>query len=55
MLSTARLLGQTTGAAIVGLIFSLHRAHVTMLPVALAAAVAGVAALVSFLRMRHQK
>jgi DHA2 family multidrug resistance protein-like MFS transporter len=55
MLSTARLVGQTMGAAVVSLIFGLHFAHGTTVPVALGAFVAAAAAMVSFLRMRHQK
>jgi MFS transporter, DHA2 family, multidrug resistance protein len=55
MLSTARLLGQTMGAAVVSLLFGLYPADSATLAIALAACVAGVAALVSFLRLRHQR
>jgi DHA2 family multidrug resistance protein-like MFS transporter len=55
MLSTARLLGQTMGAAVVSLFFGLYPLHSTTLAIVTASAVAAVAAGVSFLRLRHQK
>jgi DHA2 family multidrug resistance protein-like MFS transporter len=54
MLATARLLGQTTGAAMVSLLFGLYSDKAVALAILSGAAVAGVAALVSFLRVRHQ-
>ena len=54
MLATARLLGQTTGAALVALLFGLYPKHGSTLALALAACVAAVAAGVSCLRVRHQ-
>jgi MFS transporter, DHA2 family, multidrug resistance protein len=54
MLSTARLLGQTVGAAMVSLFFGLYPGHSTTLAVGTAAGMAAVAAGVSFLRLRHQ-
>ena len=50
MLSTARLLGQTGGAALVALIFSLAPSHGTTVAVAVAAGFALLAALVSVTR-----
>jgi len=55
MLSTARLLGQTMGAAMVSLFFGIYPQHSTTLAILTAAAVAAVAAGVSFLRLRHQR
>jgi DHA2 family multidrug resistance protein-like MFS transporter len=54
MLATARLLGQTIGAAMVSLLFGLYHAGAISLAILAGAAVAGVAAVVSFLRVRHQ-
>ncbi len=58
MLATARLLGQTTGAATVALIFGLYAGGgatlATSAPIVLAIFVAGMAAIVSLLRLRHQ-
>lgn len=51
MLGTARLLGQTTGAALVALIFGLSLAAGSQLALAIAAAIALLAALVSCLRL----
>jgi DHA2 family multidrug resistance protein-like MFS transporter len=51
MLSTARLLGQTTGAALVAMIFSLAPARGTMLSVSVAAGFALLAAGVSIMRL----
>jgi MFS transporter, DHA2 family, multidrug resistance protein len=51
MLSTARLLGQTTGAALVAMIFSLAPARGAMLSVTVAAGFALVAAAVSAMRL----
>ncbi|MBV9785263.1 MAG: MFS transporter [Acidisphaera sp.] len=51
MLATARLLGQTTGAALVALVFGLFPAHGTQVTLVLAACVAGAAAVVSCLRL----
>jgi DHA2 family multidrug resistance protein-like MFS transporter len=55
MLSTARLLGQTMGAAAVSLFFGLLPGHSTTAAIGTACGVAAVAACVSFLRLRHQK
>jgi MFS transporter, DHA2 family, multidrug resistance protein len=54
MLATARLLGQTTGAALVALMFGLYPRHGTELAIIVAACVATLAAAVSCLRVRHQ-
>jgi DHA2 family multidrug resistance protein-like MFS transporter len=54
MLATARLLGQTTGAATVSLLFGLYHMQAVTIAIAAGAGVAGVAALVSLLRVRHQ-
>jgi len=51
MLATARLLGQTTGAALVALVFGLFPAHGTTVTLLLAACVAAGAAGVSCLRL----
>ena len=51
MLGTARLLGQTTGAALVALIFGVSVGAGTTIVLAIAAAIALVAALVSCLRL----
>jgi DHA2 family multidrug resistance protein-like MFS transporter len=51
MLGTARLLGQTTGAALVGLIFGLFGTDATTAALAVASGIALVAALVSSLRL----
>ena len=55
MLSTARLLGQTMGAAVVSLFFGLYPAHSSTLAVGTAAGMAAIAATVSFRRLRHQR
>jgi MFS transporter, DHA2 family, multidrug resistance protein len=55
MLSTARLLGQTMGAAVVSLFFGIYPVHSTTLALITAAGMAGMAAGVSFLRLRHQR
>jgi DHA2 family multidrug resistance protein-like MFS transporter len=52
MLATARLLGQTGGAALVAVIFGLSPRHGTTLTLAVAAICAGAAACVSVLRLR---
>lgn len=54
MLATARLLGQTTGAAMVSLLFGLYQMQAITAAIMAGAGVAGIAALVSFLRVRHQ-
>lgn len=54
MLATARLLGQTTGAAMVSLLFGFYHMQAVTIAIAAGAGVAGVAALVSVLRVRHQ-
>ncbi len=54
MLATARLLGQTTGAATVALLFGLYHMEAVKVAILVGAGVAGVAAFVSFLRIRHQ-
>ena len=54
MLATARLLGQTTGAAMVSLLFGLYQMQAVTVAIMAGAGVAGIAALVSFLRLRHQ-
>ncbi|WIM10115.1 MAG: putative transporter YebQ, major facilitator superfamily (MFS) [Enhydrobacter sp.] len=54
MLATARLLGQTTGAAMVSLLFGIYHMQAVDVAIVAGAGVAGVAALVSFLRVRHQ-
>jgi DHA2 family multidrug resistance protein-like MFS transporter len=51
MLGTARLLGQTSGAALVALIFNLSENHGTVAAMAIASAFAFVAACLSALRM----
>lgn len=54
MLATARLLGQTTGTALVALLFGLYSTDGSILAITLGAYIAAVAAGVSFLRVRHQ-
>lgn len=51
--STARLLGQTLGAAIVGLLFTAHAVHGTTIALTLAAVLAGVGGVASALRYRR--
>jgi DHA2 family multidrug resistance protein-like MFS transporter len=51
MLGTARLTGQTVGAALVALIFGVSPNHGPTIALAVAAAVAGLAALVSLMRL----
>jgi DHA2 family multidrug resistance protein-like MFS transporter len=51
MLPTARLLGQTTGAALAALVFALFAERATTVALVVAAAVAAVAAGVSFVRV----
>jgi DHA2 family multidrug resistance protein-like MFS transporter len=53
MLGTARLLGQTIGAALVALLFELFGGRGTTVALALAAGIAVLAALVSLARMRQ--
>jgi DHA2 family multidrug resistance protein-like MFS transporter len=55
MLGTARLLGQTTGAAMVALVFSLHPTRGTSTALFLASAIAAIAAAVSTLRLRNDR
>jgi DHA2 family multidrug resistance protein-like MFS transporter len=55
MLATARLLGQTTGAALVAVAFSLFPAHGTTLALLTGAGFAGTAAVVSCLRIGRQR
>lgn len=52
MLGTARLTGQTVGAALVALIFGLSPERGPMLALVVAAAVAGLASIVSLMRLR---
>jgi DHA2 family multidrug resistance protein-like MFS transporter len=54
MLGTARLLGQTTGAALAALAFGLAPAHPTTVAILLAAAFAALAAVVSSLRLLNR-
>lgn len=51
MLATARLLGQTMGAALVALVFGLAPAHGTTVALALGAGIAGAGAVVSCTRL----
>jgi MFS transporter, DHA2 family, multidrug resistance protein len=51
IVATSRLLGQSTGAALVALCFGISMMHGPALALALGAAFAGVAALVSFSRL----
>lgn len=51
MQASARLFGQTTGAALVALVFGLFSAHGTLIALGVAAVVAGTAALVSLTRL----
>ncbi len=51
MQATARLLGQTSGAAVVALVFGVVATHGPLVTLLVASGVAGVAACVSFLRM----
>jgi DHA2 family multidrug resistance protein-like MFS transporter len=52
MLGTARLTGQTIGAALVALIFGISPQHGPVIALTLAATVAGLASVVSFMRLR---
>ena len=52
--STARLLGQTLGAAFVGLLFTAHAVHGTTIALTLAAVLAGVAGVASALRYHRR-
>jgi DHA2 family multidrug resistance protein-like MFS transporter len=52
MLATARLLGQTSGAVAVAVLFHLMGVHATVVALGTAAAIAAVAAAVSLLRLR---
>ena len=54
MLGTARLTGQTVGAALVALIFGVSPKHGPMVALTVAAGVAGLASVVSFMRLRAQ-
>jgi DHA2 family multidrug resistance protein-like MFS transporter len=51
IIATSRLMGQSTGAALVALCFGISAAHGPSLALALGAGFAGVACLVSFSRM----
>jgi DHA2 family multidrug resistance protein-like MFS transporter len=51
MVATARLLGQTTGAALVALCFTVSSTHGATLALAVGAAFAGAASLASFSRL----
>jgi len=55
MVSTARLLGQTTGVAIASVLFGVFPGRSTTLAVAAAAGMAATAAGFSLLRLQHQK
>ncbi len=55
MQATARLLGQTMGAAVVALVFGLLPGHGTVVTLVVAGGTAGVAACVSFLRMVERR
>jgi DHA2 family multidrug resistance protein-like MFS transporter len=50
--ATTRLLGQTTGTAVVALLFSINQSGAAHLALCVAAAVAGIGAVVSFSRLR---
>ena len=51
IVTVARLMGQTIGAALVALCFSFATAHATILALALGAAFAGAASAASFARV----
>ena len=51
MQATARLIGQTTGAALVALVFGVLAARGPLVTLMIAAVIAGAAAGVSFLRV----
>ncbi|HEX7685180.1 MAG TPA: MFS transporter [Trinickia sp.] len=53
MLGTARLTGQTVGAALVALIFGVSPNHGPTVALTVAAAVAGLASAISLMRLRH--
>ncbi len=55
MLGTARLLGQTTGAALVAVVFSFLPARGMGAALFVAAGIAGLAAAVSCLRLRKER
>jgi DHA2 family multidrug resistance protein-like MFS transporter len=61
MLSTSRLLGQTTGSALVALVFGLTHGGLdgvelgTRLAIGMAAAFAGIAMVLSSLRLRRTR
>jgi DHA2 family multidrug resistance protein-like MFS transporter len=55
MLGTARLLGQTSGAALVALMFNLFHNNATHASLVLAGAFASVAAVVSCLRITQPR
>jgi len=55
MLGTARLSGQTLGAALVALIFGIAPQHGTTITLVVAAAFAAVAAMVSLMRISRSK
>jgi DHA2 family multidrug resistance protein-like MFS transporter len=55
MMSTARLLGQTTGVAIASVLFSIYPGHSTTVAIAVAAGMAAAAAGFSLLRLHHQR
>jgi DHA2 family multidrug resistance protein-like MFS transporter len=55
MLSTARLMGQTTGAALVALIFGLAPTHGTNITLWIAASFSACAALISLTRLSQRE
>lgn len=55
MLSTARLLGQTTGVALASVLFSVYPGHSTIFAIAAAGGMAAIAAAFSVLRLQHQR
>jgi len=55
MQATARLMGQTTGAAVVALVFGVVATHGPLVTLLVSSTIAGVAACVSFLRMVERR
>jgi MFS transporter, DHA2 family, multidrug resistance protein len=55
IVATARLLGQTTGAALVALCFGLTSEHATVLALSIGAGFAGAASIASFLRLMPRR
>ncbi|HEX5325419.1 MAG TPA: MFS transporter [Acetobacteraceae bacterium] len=55
MQATSRLMGQTTGAAVVALVFGVVATHGPLVTLLVSSAIAGVAACVSFLRMVERR